>query len=86
MSKTFLFLCTILAVFISVSGFITSPSPIHFIFLPVPLYLIASFVAQLRSSRAQPEVSLSSRRSGLIIAIFFFSFLLAFKLIGLFLP
>ena len=86
MSKAFLFLCTLLAVFISVSGFLTSPSLVQFIFLPVPLYLIATSVGVLRSSRAQPEVVLSSRRSGLILAIFFFSFLLAFKLIGLFLP
>lgn len=86
MSKAFLFFCTVLAIFISVSGFVTSPSPIHFIFLPVPLYLIASSVSQLRSSRAQPEVSLTSRRSGLIVALFFFGFLLAYKLTGMFAP
>lgn len=86
MSKAFLFFCTILAIFISVSGFVASPSPIHFIFLPVPLYLIATSVTQLRSSRAQPEVALSSRRSGLIVALFFLGFLLTYKLTGMFLP
>lgn len=84
MSKAFLFLCTVLAIFISVSGFLTSPSLFQLIFLPVPLYLLAASVTVLRSSRAQPEVVLSSRRPGLVVAIFFFAFLLAFKLIGLF--
>lgn len=86
MSKAFLFICTILAIFISVSGLVTSPSPVHFVFLPVPLYLIATSVAQLRSSRAQPEVFLTSRRSGLIVALFFLGFLLAYKLTGIFMP
>ncbi len=71
--KLFLIYCTLLAVFISVSGLVnlrsTSELPVHLVFLPVPIYLISTLAKQFKRSRVAPEISLTQKKTSLAILL-----------------
>ncbi|HLE48852.1 MAG TPA: SH3 domain-containing protein [Patescibacteria group bacterium] len=72
----FMFICTILAIFLSISGFANSKDIktliFQFVFLPVPLYLLITLVKTTASVKKglNPEVKLG--RKNIIIMIFLF--------------
>jgi len=78
MSRAFLIFCTLLAVFISVSGFISAPSPVQFFFVPIPLFLLWSVFQKY------PDVKLSHKRNELAIAMFFLGLLLVTALFNIY--
>ena len=77
-SSVLLYYCTLFAVFISVSGFIsaqkTGAYPFQLVFLPVTLYFLASSVRRIGGGA--PDVSLSGRKTSLIAAAIIFLILL----------
>jgi hypothetical protein len=83
MSKTvsilFLYWCTAVAVFLSVSGIITSQSSegliFQFFFLPITLYFVVSAIRNLKSQTL--DVNLSGRKTTIIVFLVIFLFLTA---------
>lgn len=72
-SKIFLFLVTAAAIFISVSGFLTSEGQnfvFQFLFLPVTLYLIYTSFSAIKSS--SPEVVFSEKKGGAFFYLIIF--------------
>lgn len=85
MSKLFLFFCTLLSLFISVSGFITlshpTQLPLHIAFLPITFYLIYTSLQHLSHPQLLPEVRLSQKAVALGVLTFTLTFIFSTKLI-----
>lgn len=88
MNKAFLYVCTLIALFISISGVASVRSALGLVFpilfFPVTGYLLYATISQIRNPRKTAAVSLTAHPVAMVV-IFFLLFVVIFaKMISIF--
>jgi 4-hydroxybenzoate polyprenyltransferase len=87
MNKAFLYLCTLIALFITISGLVlvrhASELIFHLLFAPVTVYLLIATASQIINPRKTVSVSLTANNMA-VVGIFFLMFvIIAAKLVSI---
>lgn len=88
MNKAFLYLCTLIAIFITLSGFTSarhaSQLIFHILFLPITFYLFLATVLQIRNPRKTIAAPLTAYTLTVVGICFLLLVIIAAKMLSIF--